>query len=213
MIERVGFLHYLSEDAYRAVCERFGMDADVQKGPENSRTFEGGGVAGIQMYNLVYAQQGRIWFLHTEIDFPRLGCSYDDFPQKLYEAYRDCFGEAFVQDAPDYDSLNCDYVEYARVFAVDDAAAVMACLREKCPREQVEKALWADYKKPNATIAFCLAEQGPTRIETLARCHGPALKKRIKDAALHRGTGVTPAAVVNVKTEKEITDWLWGRYV
>lgn len=50
------------------------------------------------------------------------------------------------------------------------------------------------------------------RVETLARCHETALKKRVDDARLHRTVGLIPEAAVNKDTEADILSWLYKRY-
>lgn len=213
MIQRVGFLHYLSEGTYREICRMLGLDAEDRRGLDNYVTYENDRITKVQLFNLVYQDFGHVWFMHVDVNFSRFECTYEAFPAKLYEAYRALFGEDVVSGFPAYDGLNCDYVEYYTLFPVDDASACLSELQERYPREQTEKALWDHFKKPHATIAFCMARLDDTHMETLARCHGSALKKRVKDKALHRVTGVTPSIAVNAETEKEITDWLWRRHV
>ena len=213
MIRKIGFLHYLSETTYKSICRKFGLNDEEQKTKDNSMVFENGKILKIDLYNIVYKQFGHIWFMHIDVDFPGFCCTYNEFSKKLYEAYNDFFGEDIANDFWEYEKLNCDYIEYSTIFEVNDASAVISKLKEKCPPEQTEKALWDNFKKPHATIEFCFAKKDDTQIETLARCHGSAIKKRIKDKKLHRITGVTPIIVINSETEKEITDWLWHRFV
>ena len=84
-------------------------------------------------------------------------------------------------------------------------------LKEKCVPEQLDKALWDKYKKPHGTIEFCISIEGDA-VETLARCHGTALKKRVTDTSLHRTVGLMPEAAVNKDTETDILNWLYKRY-
>lgn len=208
MIQRLGMLHYLTEATYPRVYAALGLDPSQQK---DSRNFPGEPLCGAQMYHIEYQAFGHIWFLHVDLDFPRFACDYDEFPAKLYEVYAQRFGATNAQTLAPYEDLNCDYVEYAARLPVEDPQELIDGLRARCAPEQLDKTLWTQYHKPHSTIEFCMAAQDGG-LEVLARCHGSALKARVKDRTLHRATGLTPAAVVNAQTEAELLAWLCRRH-
>lgn len=100
MIQKVGFLHYLSEVTYRAVCDKFGLDPNDQRGLENYVTYADSKITKIHLFNLEYKEFGHKWFMHVDVDFPRFDCTYEAFPSKLYEAYRGFFGHAIADTFP-----------------------------------------------------------------------------------------------------------------
>lgn len=176
MIQKVEFLHYLSEDAYKKICRKFRLNDSDRRTKDNFVLFPGEKITKISMFNILYEQFGHIWFMAVEADFPKFVCPYEAFDKALYEHYQTIFGAEIMGDFPSYDQLNCGYVEYSSFLKTDRAVSILNTLAEKCPPEQLDKALWKNYKKPHGTIEFCLAanEDG---IEALARCHGTALKK------------------------------------
>ena len=49
-------------------------------------------------------------------------------------------------------------------------------------------------------------------IETLSRCFGTALKKRIMDKSLHGPVGIKVSKIVDKQTETEIVNWVHKRH-
>jgi hypothetical protein len=213
MIQKMKLLHYLTEETYRKIAERLQLDFQPSQIGENFVAFPDQPITRVQMFNIVYKQFGHVWFMNLELDFPRFGCTYDEFETKLYEHYNALFGADVMCDFPDYDQLNCDYIEYANTLEVADAKAEFVRLAASgCPPEQLDKALWDQFEKAHSTIEFCLAATDDTHLETLARCHGSALKKRLPEKHAHRATGITPLAAVNAEVESDILDWLRKRH-
>ena len=213
MIRRLRLLHYLSEDTYKAICKKFGLNGS-ERTTESMLSLEREDICGLQLFNIQYQSFGHIWFMDLLVNFPALDCSYEDFGTTLYERYESVFGENLIRDFPAIDALNCHYIEYSSVIETDDADKTIVELLQsgKCTPEQTDKALWEHYHKPHGTIEFCLAQINRNQIETLARCHGTALKKRIKNPDVHRATGIMSSAAVNRNTEIEISHWLCKKY-
>lgn len=213
MIQKIRLLHYLSENTYKRICDKVNLSFSPSQIGDNFIVYPEQPIARIQMFNINYNAFGRIWFMHIDIDFPRFNCAYEDFAARLYESYTALFGAEIMSDFPAYDRINCDYIEYSTILDVDNAQSVISMLGKKggVP-EQLDKVLWGEYKKAHGTIEFCLSAMDNTHIETLARCHGTALKKRITDTAFHRATGITPTVSVNRETENDIVSWLWQKY-
>ncbi len=210
MIQRINLLHYLTKDIYEKICVK--LQLDINKARGNVAVFDDGKIRKIELYHIDYQEFGHIWFMDAEVDFPKFACGYDMFGEALYDDYRMIFDGDIMSDFPPYDQLCCSYIEYASVLALDnDPSDLIDILKEKCSPEQLDKALWHKYKKPHGTIEFCISIDGNT-VETLARCHGTALKKRVDDARLHRTVGLIPEAAVNQKTEEDILNWLYKRY-
>lgn len=210
MIQKMNLLHYLTEDTYRKVCVKLGLDFNKQKG--NVIVFPGERIEKINLYNIDYKEFGHIWFMDVEVDFPEFSCRYDLFGKNLYEEYHRIFDEDIMVDFPTYDQLCCTYIEYVSVLALDeDSSNIVNRLQEKCVPEQLDKALWNTYKKPHGTIEFCVFIEGNS-LEVLARCHGTALKKRVRDASLHKTVGLIPEAAVNKATEACIIDYFYKQY-
>lgn len=210
MIRKMNLLHYLTEDTYRKICVRSGLDFNKQKG--NIIVFPDERIRKIDLYNIDYKEFGHIWFMDVEVDFPKFSCGYDLFGKNLYEEYHRIFGEDIMVDFPTYDQLCCTYIEYVSMLTLNgDSSDIVNRLQEKCVPEQLDKALWDKYKKPHGTIEFCVSIEGNS-LETLARCHGTALKKRVRDTSLHKTVGLLPEAAVNEVTETHIMDWLYKQY-
>ena len=145
--------------------------------------------------------------MHVDIDFPRFDCTCEEFPDRLFTAYRVLFGAEAMSDFPAYDHINCDYIEYTSIIEIDDADVAIEKLKTgKCIPEQLDRLLWEKYQKSNSTISFYICKEDDSHIQLFVKCHGTALKKRIKDASLHRATGITPYTAINTDTEREIID-------
>lgn len=210
MIQRMNLLHYLTKDTYEKICRRLHLDVNRAKG--NIAVFDKEKIRKIELYNIAYQEFGHIWFMDAEVDFPKFACDYDMFGKALYDDYLAIFDEKIMAGFPPYDQLCCSYIEYASLLTLGiDSSDITARLKEKCAPEQLDKALWNQYKKSHGTIEFCVSVER-NRVETLARCHGTALKKRVDDARLHRTVGLIPEAAVNKDTEADILSWLYKRY-
>lgn len=210
MIQKLNLLHYLTEDAYKKICVKLGLDESNAK--ENIINFNNEKISKINLFNIKYKQFGHIWFMDAEVDFPKFNCDYDTFEQNLYSHYHSIFGEDIMLDFPSYDQLCCSYVEYSSIIELsENSTEIIVRLKEKCVPEQMDKGLWDNYKKPHGTIEFCVQVNDKT-IETLARCHGTALKKRIPDVTMHKTVGLIPSAAINKITEDSILNWLYKRY-
>lgn len=212
MIQRLNLLHYLSENTYKTICIKFNLDTGKSK-INNFVTFTDDKIKKINLFNIIYKQFGRIWFMDVEIDYPKFDCTYDSFEQNLYDHYCSVFGEKILSDFPSYDCLCCSYIEYSSVIKVANASDIIKKLEIKCKPEQLDKSLWGQYKKPHGTIEFCAsANKDKNIIEILARCHGTALKNRVTDPSLHRTVGLIPSAAINAATENCILNWLYKKH-
>lgn len=210
MIQKLNLLHYLSEDTYKKICVKLGFDDSNAK--ENIIAYKNEKISRINMFNIKNKQFGHIWFMDLEVDFPRFNCDYDTFEEQLYSHYHTMFGEDIMLDFPAYEQLCCGYIEYSSMIELEENYdEIIERIKSKCVPEQLDKNLWDKYKKPHGTIEFCMSINGKT-VETLARCHGTALKKRIPDTTMHRTVGLLPSIAINRKTENEILDWLYRRY-
>jgi len=211
MIQEVGFLYWLKEDTYKSICRKLGLNETAQKTKDNCISIDEKGISMLFLYNIEYTGCGRVWFMETRIDFPKYNCSHTDFPLNLYENYADIFGADIMNDFPSYDLMSCYHMKYYNVFDVTSADEVITMLNEKHPPEQLNKSLWSKYKRAGATIDFCFNKKDETHIETLARCNGSGLKRRV-DKAFHRHVGIDPYTAVNPETENQIVSWLWSRH-
>ena len=211
MIQKLSLLHYLSEDTYKKLCRKFNLDDSERKTSDNFVEFTHGRISKISLFNIAYKQFGHIWFMDVAFDFSQFYCSYDSFEHHLYAHYQSFFGEEILFDFPLYDQLCCNYIEYSSLIESKNTTAIMKKLETKCEPKQLDKSLWDNYKKPHGTIEFCISAN-ENSIETLARCHGTALKKRITDPSLHRTVGLIPRAAVNHTTETGVLNWLYKRY-
>ena len=201
MIQKLNLLHYLSEDTYKKICVKLGFDDSNAK--ENIIAYKNEKISKINMFNIKYKQFGHIWFMDVEVDFPRLNCDYDTFEEKLYSYYHTIFDEEIMVDFPAYDKLCCGYIEYSSMIELEvNSDEIIERIISKCVPEQLDKNLWDKYKKPHGTIELCMSINGKM-VETLARCHGTALKKRIPDTKMHRTVGLLPSVAINRKTENE----------
>jgi len=211
MIESIKLLHYLNESTYKKICLKFGLN--YQKTKDNFICFEARKIYRIDMFNISYEQFGHVWFMDLHINFPKFDCPYDKFEQELRESCYELFGEEIMADFPAYDKIACGFIEFSNLLKVENADETLNRLRGgKCVREQLERPLWSEYKKPHGTIEFCLCKENATCLFALARCHGTALKKRIKDSSFHGPVGIVPSKIINEDTEKEIMTWLYKNY-
>lgn len=209
MIQKISLLHYPKEETYNKICNKFNIDID--KGQNKSIEFKSGKISKISLFNIKYKDYGHIWFLDITLDFPKFNCQYSDFEKELYLEYNNVFGSDIVCDFPKYDQLNCYYIEYSSFFNSKNPEDIIKKLSKKCVPQQLDKEQWDKFKMPHGTIEFCLSIHSDS-IETLARCHGTALKKRIADKSLHVATGILPSAVINKHAENEIVGWLLKKY-
>ncbi len=215
MIKNIHLLHYLSENTYKKICNKLELrETNPKTGiGDNFIEFHNQKIYKVHLFNIVYKELGHIWFMRSHIDFQKFGCSYDDFEKELYISYYELFGADIMSDFPPYAYLNCDYIEYACTIRVESADKEIARLKGSgCVPEQLDRMLWHTYKKAHGTVEFCLCKEDDTHMQTLARCHGTALKKRIQDTAHHRATGVMPGVTVKAGTEEEIMSWLYDKY-
>ncbi len=213
MIVNIRLLHYLSEETYKTICNRLGLDPSYSRIGENYIEYADSPISKVHMFNIDYKSLGRIWFMHVDVDFPRFTCTYEEFPDRLFAAYRVLFGEDAMSDFPAYDCINCDYIEYTSVIEIYNADNAIEKLQTgKCVPEQLDRLLWEKYQKPNSTISFYICKEDDSHLRLHAKCHGTALKRRIKDASLHRATGITPNTAINAETERNIIDWQLLQY-
>ena len=211
MIQEVGFLYWLKEDNYKNICRKLGLNETAQKIKDNCISIDEKGFSMLFLYNVEYTGHGRVWYMETRIDFPKYNCSHTDFPRKLYENYTDIFDTDIMNDFPSYDLMSCNHMKYYNVFDVSSADEVITRLSEKHPPEQLDKSLWSKHKGAGATIDFCFSKKDATHIETLARCNGSALKRRV-DNTFHRVVGVDPYIAINPETENQIVSQIWNRH-
>ena len=210
MIQTIKLLHYLSENTYKSICAKLNLNPNISK--NNMVIFPNEKISKIELYHIDYKEFGHIWFMDMTIDFPKFSCDYSNFEHELYAQYNVIFDENIMSDFPKYNDLCCDYIEYSALLELsDNSFELINNLKEKCVPEQLDKSLWNQYKKPHGTIEFCISINENT-LETLARCHGTALKKRITDVSLHRTVGLIPQAAINKDTEISIMNWLYKRY-
>jgi|GEM_PF-2228338 len=209
MIQTMNFLHYLHEDTYRDVCRALGLD---ETKPREAAVFENQLISKVSLYHIAYEKFGHIWFLDVRVDCTMLAGVRMDFAEELYTAYHMLFGPEAMAKFETFNDACCNYIEYANRLAVASVDETLASLRGICAPEQLDAARWYMYKKPNATIEFCLCKESETSLRTLARCHGTALKKRVKDETLHRTVGIKPVAALNEATERDIFAWLCQKH-
>jgi hypothetical protein len=208
MINELQILHYLTEDNYHKIIDKLDrVNADSRK-QAHMWHYTHRPIKELQLFDIEYKGFGHIWFMQSVIDFPLFKCSYENFPQVLYHAYTGLFGVECTEALASYDELNVDYIEYADVIHVTNADAVIQKLSEgRCVPEQLDRKRWNEFKKSHGTIEFCIAKEDSSHLAILARAHGTAMKKRIKDEKYHRATGITPRIAVNSETEKDILSW------
>jgi len=209
MIQAMNFLHYLHADTYRAVCRALGLS---ETKPRGTIAFDNQFISNVSLYHVAYEQFGHIWFLDVRVDCTKHSGTRAGFAEELYAAYRKLFGAESMEKFDAFDDACCNYIEFSNTVVVTDADKTLALLRSKCVPEQLDAALWHIYKKPHATIEFCLCKESDMSLRTLARCHGTALKKRIKEDALHRTVGIKPAAALAEETERDIVAWLYKKH-
>jgi hypothetical protein len=213
MIAKMSLLHYPSEAAYKSICRKLGLDGDDSK-TAGELSFPNEFICGIHPFNILYERFGQICFLSVDLDMSKFKAQCADFEKTLFDAYLNIFGEEAMADFPAYKDIYCNYIEYADVLRVDSADQIINTMSASgCPPEQLDEAGWPDYQKPHGTIAFCVSKVDGTHIKTLARCHGTALQKLVKDKSLHRaGAGISVSKMIGRETEDEIMGWLYARY-
>ncbi len=214
MISKMSLLQYLSEETYQTICDRLGLDDRSRKIKDNFRQFPEAFVCRVHPYHIQYEQFGQVWFLSADIDCEKYEKGCQDFEKTLYEEYAGILGQEAMGHFPAYENIYCSYIEYRNQLQVTSADEVIRNMAlSGCPPEQLDERRWSEYKKPHGTIEFCVSKAEDTVIKSVARCHGTALQKRIKDKSLHHmGAGVRVAKMVREETEKEIMDWLCSRY-
>ena len=215
MIKNMGLLHYLSNDTYKKICDKINVDDREHKTKENCVSYPNKPIFHINPFNIVYKQFGHIWFLHIYIDFPKFKCNYIDFKHKLFEQYEGLFGKNIMNDFPAFDQIICDYVEFHNIFKVDDVEKIEEKIKILgCPPVELNLDLSSltHANKPHGKIEFSISKKDNRNIETLARCFGTALKKRIKDKSLHGPVGIKVSKIVDRQTEAEIVNWVLKRH-
>jgi hypothetical protein len=212
MINNMGLLHYLSEDTYRKICNVLNLEDSAH---ENFATYPNKPIFHINPFNIVYKQFGHIWFLHLYINFPKLKCDYANFKDKLFEQYEKLFGKNVMNGFPAIDQIVCDYVEYYNIFKLNNTQNMEECLKMPgCPPVQLELDLSSlkHSNKPHGKIELCVSKKDNMYIETLVRCFGTSLKKRIKDKSLHGPVGIKISKIVDKQIETEIVNWTHKRH-
>lgn len=214
MIVKFNLLHYLSKETYKNICLNLGLDDGDHKIKDNHALYPDKLICRVHPFNILYEQFGHVWFLSIDIDFQKFQDTYENFERELLSGYLKLFGTDAMNDFPEYKNIYCGYIEYFNILKVENASLVINNMAAQgCPPEQLNEARWAEYKKPHGTIEFCVSKQDESHIKALARCHGTALKKRIKDTSLHHmGTGISLAKMVTEQTESEIMNWLYKKY-
>jgi hypothetical protein len=208
----MGLLHYLSEDTYKKICNALNLD-DSARG--NFTTYPNKPIFYINPFNIVYKQFGHIWFLHIYIDFPKLECDYKDFKDKLFRQYEKLFGKIVMNDFPPIDQIVCDYVEYHNIFKLNNTQNNKEGIKTPgYPPVQLNLDLSSlkHSNKPHGKIELCVSKKDNKHIETLTRCFGTALKKRIKDKSLHGPVGIKVSKIVDKQTETEIVNWVHKKH-
>ena len=213
MITKLSFLHYLPKETYQAVCHVLGLDDSDHRNKGNDITFTKGLIARVHAFNIVYEAFGHIWFMNVDTNLEYFPGSYEDYAATLYSEYIKLFGAKAMVNFPTFDQLSCGYAEYANIIAVASADKTIQNMAAMgCPPQQLDESRWASFKKPNATIEFCVSKLDATHLKTLARCHGTALKKRIKDSAFHITTGIAAPKMLEMQIEIDIVQWLYAKY-
>ena len=215
MIRNLKLLHYLSEDTYKNICQSLNLDDSVSKSKDNFISYPDKPIFRIHPFNIIYKQFGHIWFLNVFIDFPKFQCDYADFSSRLFEQYRELFGETIMEDFSAFEQIICEYVEFYNTFEVTDAGNVEKDARNLgCPPVNLDLdiASLTNANIPHGKIEFCISRKDDKHIETLAHCFGTALKKRIKDKSFHGPVGIKAIKIVNEQTEEEIVNWLLEKY-
>ncbi|MHB1459831.1 MAG: hypothetical protein ACYC1M_00920 [Armatimonadota bacterium] len=214
MIVNIKLLHYLSKSTYKRICERLSLNSGDNIIGNNFVEYPGGVITKVHLFNINYKSFGRIWFMRVDVDFRLLSCSNEQFPEALRTACMGLFGKEAMDDYPAYDQINCDYVEYTAIADVGNAdEAIKRLLQGKCSADQLDRDRWANYQKPHSTIALYICKEDDKHLSLLAKCHGTAMKRRIKTASLHRATGIMPSVAVNAQTEQSVFEFLWQQYI
>lgn len=210
MIQALHLLHYLEQGTYERVADVLGYSEKLRTGKSADVYFPSGGIRAIKLFDIEYKVFGHIWFLDAHFDFPSMNCTYEGFDSARKDAFAQVIGQRLAGEMPGYDALCCGYIEYGEALPVVDAEKTMSRLRlSKMAPEQLDKSKWETFEKPHATITFCVDKLDSTHLETLARCHGTALKRRIKDSACHKTVGLLPRIAINQSTERDILDDLY----
>jgi hypothetical protein len=213
MIKQIQLVHYLSETTFKNLCKQ--LDSPAAKHYPYSHTFYyiDSPVSELQFFEVDLKQPIHIFIMESVIDFPGFGCDYTGFPAALYKKYNELFGGEIMRDFPEYNDICCDYIEYTDIIEVKNSDKTLErLLSDRCVPEQLDRARWSEFKKPQSTIKFCIAKKDDTHIETLACAHGMALKSRIKDKEFHKFNGILPSRIINLAAEKEIMAWLMHMY-
>ncbi|MGF7143842.1 hypothetical protein HNQ56_002272 [Anaerotaenia torta] len=213
MINKLNLLHYLSEKTYKSICRNLGLDEGDSKVRNNHLLLSDELVCRIHPFNILYNQFGHVWFLSVGINFQKFQQAYENFEKVLFGEYEKLFGKDAMSDFPVFQDIYCDYIEYSNVIKINSAEETIRSMAASgCLPEQLEESRWEEYKKPHGTIEFCVSRVDDTHMKTLARCHGTALQKRIKDTSLHHmGAGIKAAKMVSEETESEIMNWLYSK--
>jgi hypothetical protein len=215
MIKNIGLLHYLSSDTYKKICNVLNVDVSDHKTKENYVAYKNKPIFHINPFNIVYKQFGHIWFLHIYIDFPKLKCNYTDFKDKLFEQYKELFGNNIMNDFPAFDQIICDYVEFYNILKIVGNENIEENIKIlECPPVQLNLDLsdLTNNNKPHGVIELSISKKDNKNMETLVRCFGTGLKKRIKDKSLHGPVGIKISKIVNKQTEAEIVNWVLKRH-
>ena len=214
MIKSLNLLHYPSQQTYKAVCGQLGLNAADRQIKGNHAFYPGEPICLVHPYNIIYDSFGHVWFLSVSIDFQKLMQGKENFETKLFSEYTKLFGENVMNGFPAIDDIYCKYIEYENTVTVQDADSVIKDMAASgCPPEQLDENKWTEYKKPRGTIEFCVSKIDDTHLKTLARCHGTALQKRIKDKSLcQMGAGVRVAKMVEEQTETDIINGLYSKH-
>ncbi len=211
MINKLSLMHYLSEETYKIICRKLKLDDSHHKTKDNFVLFPDRFISCVYPFNIVYNQFGHVWFLSVDINFQKL---HPNFEYELLNEYTNLFGENAMSDFPAFENIYCSYIEYSDILTVGSTDLILTSMASTgCVPEQLDEKRWGEYKKPHGTIEFCVSKVDDTHLKILARCHGTALQKRIKDKALHHmGAGIKLTEMIKEETEIEIMNWLYAKH-
>lgn len=213
MINNIRLLHYLSEDTYKKIYEKLSINDKYGILTNDHLKYPAEKIYNICLYNIIYKQFGHIWFLHIYINFPKFQCDFKEFENRLFKEYEKLFGKDNMTNFPLYKEINCDYIEYNGLAKVENADKTICDVRTQgCPPVHLEWEMEKLFTEPHAKIEFCVSKKDDKTIEYLARCHGLALKRRIKNKMFHVATGLSAPKMINEEIEKDLLNRLFKQY-
>ena len=210
MINNIGLLHYLSQETYKGICEKLNLDDTDSKTGGNSISIPDNPVFHIKLYNIIYKQFGHIWFMETYLNFPKFGCSNENFGKNLFKQYGKLFGKDIMVNFPELEKIVCVYIEFLNEFNIHNADEIeRKAIKSGClPVPSVFDIDNLKHRdKSHSNIHLYISKIGNEKIGTLTLGFGSALKKRISDKIYHGPVGIKIPKMLDKQTETGIVNW------